>query len=304
MSMSLLLSAAALGALLVSAQAPNYNDIPSACSSSCSDTIEVAYLCETEYSQSTDIFGCFCQSLPTDLSDCSTCVTSNNAASLGSLMSAASATCTTFEQQCMFECSFATCDSTDIACQCGDTYLENIFNCASCNTANGNTAATQLTDFQSLNASCYAQNYTGPLQDFATVAIASPTGQADYSAPTLTATGGGDAATGDASALAAGETAYGSDSGASASASATDAATAAAAGITSVSSIASASKATSVSKAASASKAATTAKTSASASGAATAASASASTAAGFQGFVAPTLGGVLALAGAVAALF
>jgi hypothetical protein len=32
-----------------------------------------------------------------------------------------------------------TCESTDVACQCDATYLENIYNCASCNTANGNS---------------------------------------------------------------------------------------------------------------------------------------------------------------------
>lgn len=51
------------------------------------------------------------------------------------------------------------------------TYLENIYNCASCNTANGNTAATQISDFQSLQESCANQNYTGASQSFTTKAL-------------------------------------------------------------------------------------------------------------------------------------
>lgn len=53
-------------------------------------------------------------------------------------------------------------------------------------------------DFTSLNASCGAQNYTGAAQAFSTY-IQSPS-TAGYVAPTLTATGGGDAASGSFSA--------------------------------------------------------------------------------------------------------
>lgn len=53
-------------------------------------------------------------------------------------------------------------------------YLANIYNCGSCNTANGNTGATQLTDFQSLDDSCKNQNYTGATQSFTTKANPTP----------------------------------------------------------------------------------------------------------------------------------
>ena len=127
-----------------------------------------------------------------------------------------------------------------MALSVGDaSYLSSIFNCASCNTANGNTGSTQLSDFQSLQDSCKNQGYTGADQSFVTEAPPSPatgeyglrlflflhrslsfcvattkgfedcdsrlgtelTSRADgYVAPTLTATGGGAAATGDATA--------------------------------------------------------------------------------------------------------
>ncbi len=40
-------------------------------------------------------------------------------------------------------------------------YLQNIYNCASCNTANGNTGVTLLSDYNALDTSCKAQSYTG-----------------------------------------------------------------------------------------------------------------------------------------------
>ena len=56
-------------------------------------------------------------------------------------------------------------------------YLSNIFNCASCNTANGNTGATTIDNFNDLKDSCANQGYAGANQTFATQAANSPTGQ-------------------------------------------------------------------------------------------------------------------------------
>ena len=104
------------------------------------------------------------------------------------------------------------------------TYLANIYNCGACNTRNGNTGATMLTDFQNLQSSCKMQNYTGAAGTFTTKAAQAPNvGEssrfllpacidhravvdptAGYVAPTLTASGGGAAATGGAAGVAAG----------------------------------------------------------------------------------------------------
>ena len=58
-----------------------------------------------------------------------------------------------------------------------ENYLANIFNCASCNTANSNTGATGISDFEALRDSCANQGYAGANQTFATRAANSPTGQ-------------------------------------------------------------------------------------------------------------------------------
>ncbi|WVQ74754.1 hypothetical protein IAR50_004359 [Cryptococcus sp. DSM 104548] len=223
MSKVLFFAATAAFAALANAQsAPNWQYIPSACADSCSKTVESAYLCETTYTSNTDVYGCFCNNYPTDASDCSTCLTSNDAAALASLLTSTQTACPTAISQCSFECAFDTCDSSDIDCQCRADYLENIYNCASCNTANGNTAATQLSDFTSLQESCSNQNYTAADGSFTTKAL--PTINTDgYAAPTLTATGGGSAAS-DTAAVGVGATSVGTVSSSSTDAEATSSA--------------------------------------------------------------------------------
>lgn len=49
------------------------------------------------------------------------------------------------------------------------SYLQNIFNCATCNTENNNPGTTTVTDFNALKDSCAAQNYTGAQQEFTPV---------------------------------------------------------------------------------------------------------------------------------------
>ncbi|ODO06553.1 hypothetical protein I350_03908, partial [Cryptococcus amylolentus CBS 6273] len=172
MSKILFIAATAAFAVVVKGQsAPNWQYIPSACADTCSKTVESAYLCETTYTSNTDVYGCFCNNYPTDASDCATCLTSNDAAALASLLTSTQTACPTAISQCSFECAFDTCDSSDISCQCGADYLENIYNCASCNTANGNTAATQISDFNSLQESCSNQNYTDADGTFTTKAL-------------------------------------------------------------------------------------------------------------------------------------
>lgn len=141
----------------------NDTQIPSACSTQCASVVEVGYLCQQQYPDDvTQLGGCFCAAPPSDsdVSTCASCLGENNAAALQTTLTNAASGCAANIQQCFFQCSFDTCASADVACQCSESYLASIFNCASCNTANGNTGATQIGDFNSLQESCANQNYT------------------------------------------------------------------------------------------------------------------------------------------------
>ncbi|GMK58345.1 hypothetical protein CspeluHIS016_0503770 [Cutaneotrichosporon spelunceum] len=188
--------AAAFVALAHAQSAPDWKLVPKACATQCGKTIEASYLCDNQYKDKdrTAVYGCFCEAYPSDAADCGTCLTSNNAGALAALLNSTKTDCETQSKACTFACDFPTCDSEDIKCQCEATYLGNIYNCASCNTAANNTG-TRLDDFDALRKSCAAQNYTGADQNFSTFGNA-PTGTASYAAPELTATGGGEAATG------------------------------------------------------------------------------------------------------------
>lgn len=210
-----MLYAVAFSALLAVANAqsaPDWRLIPRACATDCARTIETSYvspsislggtqkltsssyLCQNQFNGGTAIYGCFCESFPSDAAGCATCLTNNNAAALGQLLTGTQTDCGAQQQNCAFACAFDTCASSDIACQCSDTYLSAIFNCASCNEAN-NREGTRLADFTALKDSCGAQNFTGASQSFVTW-VNRPTGTENYAAPELTATGGGEAATG------------------------------------------------------------------------------------------------------------
>ncbi|TYJ54023.1 hypothetical protein B9479_005357 [Cryptococcus floricola] len=353
MSKILFIAATAAFAVVVKGQsAPNWQYIPSACADTCSKTVESAYLCEvspphpyaptlhksnnhmkTTYTSNTDVYGCFCNNYPTDASDCATCLTSNDAAALASLLTSTQTACPTAISQCSFECAFDTCDSSDISCQCGAEYLENIYNCASCNTANGNTAATQISDFNSLQESCSNQNYTDADGTFTTKAL--PTINTDgYAAPTLTATGGGSAAsdtaavgvgattvgtvTADATASAVADADSDSESTASSTAAAADSSSSSSDDSSSSSSDDSSSSSDESSSAAAGSSTKTSsgsarASSTKSTSGSSTASSSSSDSASSSSssssssgagaGMVSPAVGGVLAVAGAVLAL-
>ncbi|ODN92844.1 hypothetical protein L198_05641 [Cryptococcus wingfieldii CBS 7118] len=329
MSKILFIAATTAFAVVVKGQsAPNWQYIPSACADTCSQTVESAYLCETTYTSNTDVYGCFCNNYPTDASDCATCLTSNDAAALASLLTSTQTACPTAISECSFECAFDTCDSSDISCQCGAEYLENIYNCASCNTANGNTAATQISDFNSLQESCSNQNYTDADGTFTTNAL--PTINTDgYTAPTLTATGGGSAAS-DTAAVGVGATTAGtvtadatasavadsdSESTASSTAAAADPSSSSSDDSSSSSSDESSSDSSSSEDSASSTAAGSSstrtssgsarASSTRSTSGSSTASSSdsSSSSSSSGAGMVSPAMGGVLAVAGAVLAL-
>ena len=73
---------------------------------------------QTQYSSNTDINACWCNNFPSDAASCATCLNTNNAAALASLITTDQTACPSALKSCLFECSFSTCASTDVACQC------------------------------------------------------------------------------------------------------------------------------------------------------------------------------------------
>ncbi|KAJ9124448.1 hypothetical protein QFC24_003237 [Naganishia onofrii] len=142
---------------------------------------------QQQYKTGQDIVSCFCNGLASesDMSSCSTCLSANGQEELSGVLGAIPSACSSYQQTCQKECAFDTCINTDVACQCSETYLANIYQCASCNTRNNNVGATQVTDYESLANSCGNQNYTVPATSSS--ALPSPTGQDTYTAPTLAA---------------------------------------------------------------------------------------------------------------------
>jgi hypothetical protein len=129
--------------------------IPVACQSQCSVTIEAAYTCQvsglstscsplppelclpdrapslfldrlvtfvdpqTQFAgDTTNIYGCFCNNYPSDADSCASCLNDNNAAALGSLLTSTKTACPQAQQQCFFQCSFDTCPAGDVNCAC------------------------------------------------------------------------------------------------------------------------------------------------------------------------------------------
>lgn len=136
---------------------------PQVCMQSCQQLLDLGASCIAEYSSSGNSSGstaCLCHGLPElDYSSCTSCLQTHSATvaqGLGQL----STFCTDFIKQCKYECDFPTCNSSDVACQCKETYLQDIYNCASCNSANGNTGATVLADYTALRDSCFHQGYS------------------------------------------------------------------------------------------------------------------------------------------------
>ncbi|KAG7571239.1 hypothetical protein FFLO_00751 [Filobasidium floriforme] len=169
------------------AAVPDPTTVPAACATQCADIIETATLCTREYGSTneTSLAACLCSSIPptSALNTCTKCLDSNSAGSLSDSLAQLPQVCEKALDSCAFECDFPTCDAKDVDCQCGEDYLQNIFNCASCNSKNGNTGATTLTNYNELKNSCVNQNYTEIPSS--TEPLPSPTGQDGYVAPTL-----------------------------------------------------------------------------------------------------------------------
>jgi hypothetical protein len=159
-----------------------------------------AIVLQREYGSTneTTLAACLCSSIPptSALNTCTKCLDSNSAGSLSDSLAQLPQVCEKALDSCAFECDFPTCDAKDVDCQCGEEYLQNIFNCASCNSVsptlafkavngshmltrwfsslflrlldlpvvvmqkNGNTGATTLTNYNELKNSCVNQNYT------------------------------------------------------------------------------------------------------------------------------------------------
>jgi len=180
--------------LAAAVKAQDFSSFPSACATACSAFVENSVQCSTQYPATADVTSgaqaCFCDALPASaLGDCAACLQTNNAASAYTYVNTLPATCQDFTQKCTNQCDFPTCASSDINCQCSQTYLQNIYNCGSCNTANKNTGVTLLTDYTALLSSCEGQTLIASADaPKATDPALMPT-SAPYTAPALTGNG-------------------------------------------------------------------------------------------------------------------
>lgn len=188
-----LLSAVLLG-VASTVLAQDYTAFPAACSTACGNYVKNSWLCGKRYpaaANSTNAFqACFCDVIDSaQVSQCASCLNTNNASSAGTIVTKTTELCQNFAQGCVYQCDFTTCDSSDVACQCNKDYLQDIYNCASCNTNNKNTGKTQISDYQALLRSCQAQGLSNP-NDAAksTDSLPSPTSMS-YVAPSLTGNG-------------------------------------------------------------------------------------------------------------------
>jgi len=181
--------------LVLAVKAQDFSAFPSACSTQCAAYVKNAVLCTEQFPPSggttSGAQACFCDALSTAaLSTCASCLTSNNAASAATYVTGLTAECQDFTQKCTFECDFPTCNSADISCQCAPSYLQNIYNCASCNTNNNNAGTTQVTDYDSLVKSCEGQSLVASADaPKSTDGLPEPSTAAPYTAPALTGNG-------------------------------------------------------------------------------------------------------------------
>jgi len=160
-------------------------DIPQACVSPCQNLLDLGNTCIVEYpdqGSSPRSTACLCSGIASlKYSSCSSCLTSNSPALAQSVAQLATF-CTVFISGCQYECAFDTCASSNVQCQCAEPYLQNIYNCASCNSAHNNANSTLLADYNALHDSCTNQGHT-----------AAPTGVDPFPSPsgTISYTGGG-----------------------------------------------------------------------------------------------------------------
>ncbi|KAG8886209.1 hypothetical protein FRB97_006212 [Tulasnella sp. 331] len=177
--------------------AQDYSGFVPACEMGCAAYVRTSSLCGQQYPPNNGNFppsslqACFCDDISqANVADCATCLSANKAPSVAQLVLNTTKYCKDFAQNCVYQCDFPTCDSLDIACQCNTTYLQNIYDCASCNSANNNPGKTELPDFDSLQQSCINQGIINVNQVIkSTKPYPSPTSVAGYVEPSLTGSG-------------------------------------------------------------------------------------------------------------------
>ena len=93
-------------------------------------SLNLGATCIAEYSSSGNSSAstaCACRGLPgLSYSSCTSCLETNSP-TLAQGLQQLSTFCTDFIKQCKYECDFATCNSSDVACQCKESYLQNIY---------------------------------------------------------------------------------------------------------------------------------------------------------------------------------
>lgn len=160
-------------------------EIPQACLSPCQTLLDLGNTCIVEYPEqgsSPRATACLCNAIDgLGYTSCTSCLTSA-APALAQSLSQLSTFCTDFVNGCKYECAFETCAAADVQCQCQESYLQGIYNCASCNSAHNNANSTLLADYNALRDSCVNQGHTG-----------TPTGAEPIPTPsgTIPYTGGG-----------------------------------------------------------------------------------------------------------------
>lgn len=194
MLISFALFSAVLASLASGVVAQDYTTFPAACSTACGAYVKNSWLCGKQYPVAANLTNafqaCFCDAIGSaNISQCVSCLNASGASSAGTIVTKTPELCKNLAQNCVYQCDFSTCDNSDVACQCNKDYLQNIYNCASCNTNNKNNGKTQISDYQTLLHSCQAQGLSNP-NDAAksTDPLPSPT-STDYVAPSLAGDG-------------------------------------------------------------------------------------------------------------------
>jgi len=168
----------------------NVGQFPAACQSQCQSLLDLAQTCTTEYPTTGNpppSSACVCTGLANlNYGSCTTCLNSNDQ-QVGQAVAGLSMYCTQLINGCVFQCGFTTCASSDVGCQCAESYLQDIYNCAACNTAHGNRNATQMSDYTALRDSCINQGYSATPS--MTQGIPSPSRTVSYTGATIQASG-------------------------------------------------------------------------------------------------------------------
>jgi hypothetical protein len=92
--------------------------------------LDLAQTCTTEYPTTGNpppSSACVCTGLANlNYGSCTTCLNSNDQ-QVGQAVAGLSMYCTQLINGCVFQCGFTTCASSDVGCQCAESYLQDIY---------------------------------------------------------------------------------------------------------------------------------------------------------------------------------